>query len=468
MTAQPFPADPAFPQLKIASDPVLMRELFQRHLRPLSSEAYHIRECMLTRVRYREGSRCVLQYTQRLVHPRTGRERNQWVTGVLYAEPDRAERIWQRLAAGGPSAEMPEPLRTFEPVSFIRDLRMLVEVFPYDRRLPGLLLAMSRSPELEALLGAQLDSEWHAEEWAIEPIRYRAELGAVLRYVAQTRDKKTGREEQRRFYVKIYDDEEEGEHTYGVLQALWRKAENDRRRSGAGDCGPRDGFTVGRPIAYLNGLRALIQEEAPGTLFMDSLREGRDTAAAMRKVARALAAFHLDEVITTRRHSRQDEIIAVEKARRLLQWACPPMRAEVESIADSIVAGLEESPPCATHRDLKTDHILLNDDRLALLDLDYFAAADPVLDPAALLAQLAGMPLRITISPDRVRAATDVFVEEYFTHVPEAWRGRFALHYAGALLKEAVGFFRRQEPDWFDKIPVLVRQARESVAGRVS
>src|SRR2546425_1200824 len=35
-----FPADPALPQLAIASDPSRMCELFRQHLRPLAGQAY--------------------------------------------------------------------------------------------------------------------------------------------------------------------------------------------------------------------------------------------------------------------------------------------------------------------------------------------------------------------------------------------------------------------------------------------
>ncbi len=54
MSLKPFPADPSLPQLKIASDPELMREVFRRHLRPLTRKAYHIQDCLLSRVRRQE------------------------------------------------------------------------------------------------------------------------------------------------------------------------------------------------------------------------------------------------------------------------------------------------------------------------------------------------------------------------------------------------------------------------------
>ena len=134
---------------------------------------------------------------------------------------------------------------------------------------------------------------WHADVWNIEPIRYRAGARAVLRYEAEMRDAATGRREKRRFYVKVYRGEE-GERTYQVLQALWRRPE-------AGG----EGFTLGKPIAYLPSLHALLQEESPGTSLGEVLLQDREIPLAARRIAQALATFNQDDVPTTRRHSRE-------------------------------------------------------------------------------------------------------------------------------------------------------------------
>src|SRR5437667_7109255 len=456
MTLDAFPEEPALPQLKIASDPELMREMFRGHLSPLPGRVYHIQDCLLSWVRYLRDVRCTLQSTLRLLEPGTGRERNQWVSGVIYAE-DRAERMWRKLRAAHPGQEVPQAFLTFEPVSFIPDLNMLVQVFPYDRRLPAVPLLMAGPPrDLESLFSTRCGrDDWGVDVWNIEPIRYRAGARAVLRYEAEIRDAATGGRKERRFYVKVCRGEE-GERTYQVLQALWRRAE-------AGG----EGFTLGRPIAYLPNLHARFQEESPGTTLGEVLLQDREIALAARRIAQALAIFNQERVATTRRHSREDEIAGLKWVGNMLQWACPHLAAEVDRIIAAVVVGLEEAPPGPTHLDLKADHILLDGECLSLLDFDSLAQADPVLDPATLLAHLCSMPLRFPLPNDRARMAARTFAEEYFVHVPKAWRRRLPLHYAGAALKEAVGFFRRQDPQWCEKIAVMVGEARDSLAGRL-
>jgi hypothetical protein len=456
MSVEPFLTDPVFPRLGIAGDPESMREVFQEHLTPLGETTYRIRDCRLSRVRYRKGTRCVLQYTLRLTEADTGHERIQWVTGVTYAE-DVIQRKWEKLRLLDPG-KIPEVFSAFEPYAFIPDLGMLVETFPYDRRLPTLPFVMAGpSPELEPPLLARFGpGNWHTEAWNVEPVRYRAELGTTLRLTLQARDDATGRTDERRFYAKVYHDGE-GERTYRVLRTL---------RSRSGDDGER--FTVATPIAYLSGLRTLLQEETPGTPLRDILLHEEDATPAVRKAAGALAALHLDDVSAPRRHPLRNEVAALERTGRLLRWACPHLRGEIEEAVGAVISGLEEVPPAPTHRDLKLDHILLDGGRAALIDLDGFAEADPVLDAANVLAHLAGMRFRFPlVSEDRWWKAAQIFADEYFALVPDAWRDRLPVHYAGAILKVAVGFFRRQEPGWSDKIAILVKEAEDPLAGRV-
>ena len=62
---------------------------------------------------------------------------------------DKTRRKWEKLRVSYPK-DISEIISTFEPFSFIPDLRMLVQVFPYDRRLPTLpLLIAEPLPELE-------------------------------------------------------------------------------------------------------------------------------------------------------------------------------------------------------------------------------------------------------------------------------------------------------------------------------
>src|SRR5207247_11097162 len=90
-------------------------------------------------------SRHVLQYTLRIAEPSTGRRWDQPVTGGLYADESKAERRGQEMQAKDPRRGIPSEWLTFEPVSIVPGLRMLVSDFPYDRSLRTL------APPLDAM-----------------------------------------------------------------------------------------------------------------------------------------------------------------------------------------------------------------------------------------------------------------------------------------------------------------------------
>src|SRR5256712_12828211 len=75
------------------------------------------------------------------------------------------------------------------------------------------------------------------------------------------------------------------------------------------------------------------------------------------------------------------------------------------------------------------------------------------------------------MAAEQARAAAVLFAAEYFDRVPGAWRRRFGLHCAGALVEVASAIFRRQEAQWPEKVAAAVAAARgwlgrsESVRG---
>ncbi|HET7479280.1 MAG TPA: phosphotransferase [Rubrobacteraceae bacterium] len=449
--------DPTLPDLAAALDSQAMLKVFRKHLRPIGDTAYEIQSCRLSRIRYRMSFRCILQYTLSLLDPDTGRQRNLLISGTMYADADAARRRFRKLLVEDLAREIPDSLLIFEPVSFVSDLGMLLQVFPYDRKLPTLpLLAAGPPPDLEPLLVTRLGpGDWRAAAWKTESVRYREQIGAVLRYDGRARNTATGEEALRRFYVKVYRDDT-GERTLRALGDIRRICDE----SG-------ESFTVGTPVAYTGCLRALVLEEAPGASLEDVLLDGDDTVETMRKVARDLAAFNQLYMHPEQRYTLMDQISSLERSARLLRWACPNLSPEIDTIVATVADGLEEVRPRPTHRDLKPDHIFLDGARTVFIDLDSFAGADPVLDPALFLAWLAALPDLLPVPRSRARMASRTFASEYFAHVPKSWHDRLYLHYSGALLEVAQGFFRRQEPGWPTKITALVREAEASLGGGI-
>jgi phosphotransferase family enzyme len=452
-----FPADPDYPQLTIASDPHRMLDVFRTHLKPVDGKRYHIAACVPFRFRCRQStSRCVLQYTLRIAEPSSGRELDQWVTGLVYAKDGEAERVWREMRADDTRAGIPEPWLTFEPIAFIPDLQMVVQVFPYDRKLRNLSRVLAGELRgLETPLLTRLGAgDWRMGEQSLEPTRYRTELGAAIKYTAHAHDARTARATMLRCYLKVYRNDRRGEAGFHRLQSLAKRTGDN--------AGP---YAVVGPLGYWPELRTLAIEEAPGTPLQHLLLRGPDPFTALRAVARAVAAFNQDDLESLQHQSLADQLEDVRLAAQLVQWARPPVRAAVDAITAAMMEGLEDVPPAPIHGDLKADHILLSGDRVVFIDLDSAVLADPVRDPAHLFAYIAGRVGLESVPPAQAREAATVFAEEYFRHVPTSWRERFHLHCAGALVEVASGIFRRQEPRWREKVTEVIDLAQRALSG---
>jgi hypothetical protein len=323
---------------------------------------------------------------------------------------------------------------------------MVVQVFPFDHRLPALRrLAPGPTPALAALLTAAAGAPaGTAQRWTSEPVRYRPQRCAVLRHTLHA-----GRSAER-FYVKFHA----------------KDADLEAARRAAALAGSAAGFAVPRPLLELTESRVVVTTEVPGTPFHRVIARGQGIEDAARAVASALVTFHRDTEPPARAFTVADELAELERAAALVRWARPDLHRTVTRLGARVEGDLCDVPACATHQDLKPDHILLGGVRPALIDLDTCAAADPAIDAGKLLARLFGLPYEHAVTRARADRAMRAFAGAYLGAVPPAWRTRLDAHYAVALLKLAASVLRRQVPGWPEVVGALVAEADRALPRR--
>ena len=448
---------PALPQLKTATDTGLMLEIFRKHLRSVPGKAWDIRSCEISGVRSYPGKRsAVILYTLRIADSQNGQEREQWVTGEL-DQAAHNELSWAERQAAAWSRNS-KAFVTIDPVSFIEEQGMLVEVYPFDRRLPGLAdLVAGPPPELEPMLLASLGPGTWTAEWTVESVRYHALHRSVLLYRVQAQEAESGRVECTRFYVKVYHRGEKSE---------------DMRRVHEGRSRQAGSFAIPALLAYLPDLGALVLEEAQGTSLKKLVEKGDHAEAMLSHVGRALAAFHQGEITGLPSYGLADVLALFERSKAFLVSTCPHLQARLEAVFEALESGLQDVPPGPTHLALRLGPILVDGDRLWLIDLDSLSAADPVLDAAMFLAHIASLRIRSKLDDETSRRLARSFADAYLAHVPGAWRARLPLHYAGALLKATRNIFKHKvfRPDsqwWPETITAMLKEAEDSLAGKV-
>jgi Putative homoserine kinase type II (protein kinase fold) len=447
-----FPEHPHFPQLKTVCHPGLMLDVFRKYLEPSLETPWHFEECVPIRFRWRSDSaHCVLQYELRPNANGNGRLPHLWVTVTCYPELQDAEHAWTSQTNAGAARPTSENLLPVKPLNLIPELRMLAQVFPYDRLLPHLsAIASGPWPELQVkLLTSFGPGRWQVERQTVEPLRYLAEDSAVFRYTLQLRNAENAQTETKRFYAKAYRTRY-GEQIGQMLQQI-------QMNKGSA----REGFNVVAPLFYCPERRCLVLAEAPGHSLQDLLfnRNEEDSLKLVRRVARALAAFNRIDLKPTVSHSAEQQTDFLVKAADLLRWACPTSASAIEHIVQKVRAGLRDVPHVPIHWDLKADHIFLDDECVTFVDLDTLSLGDPARDPAHLAAHIAcGIDVP-DLPAERARALAMALVEEYFLHVPANWRSQLELQFGLAALEAACGLFKRQELRWAERATLALEQA---------
>jgi hypothetical protein len=449
----------------VGSDPKQMRVILEHHLRDPGGPPFEVVRCKPSFTRGR-GSRSLFQYDVTL-RSSEGPEWDEVVSGVSYGG-NRTRRAWDKLnRAGG----MPRRDSRIRRAAYVPDLDLLLQVFPFDHGLPALepLMAGPLAGLRGPILARFGPGDWQLDVWQSECIRYRVDLRASVKLTVQATDSMSRGASTKRFYAKIYGGDEQVERAWTVQQDLAAALEV------AGHP-----FELAPLIAYLPEDRVLVQDEVSAISLPYIIRKAEPEKAvdAVRRAARAIAALHRLPIAAPQHRVEVERTDPgrVRRSAESLRSSRPDLEVAVAEIEKGIYGGLEainELPSVPVHGDLKPPHILVEEERVVLLDLDKFAAGDPMLDVTSML-----MPLR---RERKTRLAgtslADVFAEEYFGHMPATWEQRLAPLYAWALLREASVFAasqgKSQDGDKIShperrehRVEVLVDEARAILDGR--
>jgi len=314
-------------------------------------------------------------------------------------EPDWPEQVEQRLRL----AE-----RRFEEQGRAASSRRRVR---FDAALPQ--LGVLTDP---ALVGLALEREVYGrpvEVRAVEVVRHKPGRRCTLRY-----DLRIGRRTERVF-AKTFASER-GPRVFSALQAIV-------------DAHPFDAAVeLPEPIAYLAGLKLLLQREVRGVPVRAALLGGDEDLAA--RIADALHALHASAAEMSRTHGLPEELGALR--------ACIDRLATNRERARRCFSKLELAEGFAwrrrpVHRDFYHDQVLADGDALSLLDLDDTAMSEPALDVSNFIAHLRLLALEEPGRAEAVAAAATAFRQRICGLDPELDPLLLRVLEAGTLLRLA-------------------------------
>ena len=234
---------------------------------------------------------------------------------------------------------------------------------------------------------------------------------------------------------KVYADSQRSGQVHRLLEQLYARA----------DAGHR--CRVPRPVAHLPELGMSVYAAARGR-SLDSL-EGPERADGAAAAAGWLASLHSSSVHLDRRFD-----LAAER-RDLVSWAQLVARHEPRAasaaarLLERIDALADQAPAPALvpiHKDFHYQHVLFEEGRAVVIDLDEARRGDRALDVAHFAANLRLLAMREQMPPGEKAQLESAFLETYAAATGYQPDGRHAFFRAYTCLKIAKQLVRGRGP----------------------
>jgi hypothetical protein len=344
------------------------------------------------------------------------------------------------------------------------ELGLELELEPPETELAA-MPRLTDPAESRALLeqGIRADSPKYAElrieSCTPEVLSYKPGSRCTLRYHLVYPPELAERGWPTSVIAKTYRKDSKGRNAYDGMLALWRSP------LAAGDV-----VTLAEPLAYIPGLKIMVQGPVAGAQSLEDMLKAaldansqpamEDLYDYMRKTAVALAAFHQSGV----RHGQPVELDArfaeIRDLIARLLIPVPELAGTVEPLLSRLEALATEYPADAavpTHGTFNPEQVLIDGERIGLIDFDDFCMAEPALDVALFRAAIKDIGMNAldeSLARNReIRLARlarldmigDIFLAEYEKHAPIT-RGRVALWEAWSYLRDALHYWIKVKP----------------------
>lgn len=398
---------------------LLDSEAFVRDLRATAN--LHIRAARLHYLRYKPGQNCLAAYTVNLGDK----------TVECYAKAFRSDdRNKLEKKRGRRGADGPMEARQF----IWNQQAVAVCIFPNDHKLRPLPL---------------LDDPNQRRDFLERHLTDRPDLwnGTVRQLAYKPERRWTGALEVNGVpsaTCKLY-----GESSYTGISAKTKHV--------------RPGEVLERPaiIGRSKGRRALFFGWMTGSLLSEAMVQPEFELSSLTRVGVALRELHRQSIPTLPARSNAGVAAAILDLGGFVSCLLPTLASRIDSVARELASGIHAFPEgnTAIHGDFYARQILLNGERVAVLDFDEAARGHAGTDLGSFAAHLEREVIAGKMTTDRRDASCEQLLAGYRSAGGEPDESRLTFHTAERLFARLAEFFRRHDPNW----PQLTRELLERI-----
>ena len=405
--------DPALPQRDVLVDEAVMARYLSRLVTRYGD--FGINNCERLRTKYRIGS------SLRVLYEVSG-------NGHSYRIAARAFPRSQRITNQSTTPEIYAP-----------ELNTIFWIFPHDRKIKNLILLAGIPEELRNIEG---------REWVESRIVGHVPEKSVTAQCLDRDNKITA-------YAKIYAGEE-GREVYDMYQQI-----HAALKAGLVQ------LQIPRALSYHDKHHLLLLEPVPGVPL--SVLEPAKREYAYRRLGEALNKLHSITPPSLTPRSTRLTPDGLMQAVTTISQARPEVADIAHRLASKLIAGYEkisDAGPVLLHGDLHPKNVLLDDERLFLLDLDQAATGAAALDAGSVIAGLYCDASVGSLSNEDCSSLISAFLTGYGP--AEELRVSLRWYVAAALLEErALRAVTRIRFGGLQKLPEILTTAEAVLNGGI-
>jgi len=353
------------------------------------------------------------------------------------------------------------------PVAVLDEPAMILRAFPMDPALPGLAAATDPGemlPLFASRLEACRQTGASPRGFTHEILHYKPRRSCAIHYRIDLGG------DTARVYGKLSRDAR-GQHHHQLLASAFAAA------SASGGL-----WRAARPMGYVEPWRLLLQEAVPGRDFRlvfaeltpDDITDAQLTQAGrlLDGIARAIRGLQHAPIVPGAMMTFERLLAAQERNLHYMTKLQPELAGELAAIrteAGRLQRETKSGDLVFAHGDFAHGNLLIEGDRIGIIDFDKAGAAEPAYDVAYFLTHMWSFGLRHTRRMPHVQALCQRFRAAYLAQAPEVTSERLALYEALDFAAYVLRNFRKQshQDSWLSwaKGQVAAAWDRLGVAG---
>ncbi len=247
---------------------------------------------------------------------------------------------------------------------------------------------------------------------------------------------------------------------------LYGKSAFDDVRAKARHFASGKGLNVPLLLGRSKGRQALFFGWERGEVLSQLLLKSDFAAAALEQVGGALHELQQQEMPGLPARSPEIVTRTLRELGEFIAFLLPEVGARVRKLAAELATAIRTLPPdnATIHGDFYAKQVLLEGNRVTVLDLDEAACGDALTDLGSFIAHLEREVIAGRLSAGQSQACRDQLLAGYCRSGGRVDEGRLELHTAERLFARAADFFRTLHDDWGQHTEALISRVEGLLA----